>query len=171
MFLSPYTGNFQAYLGRTNRALSSVSLSDYVSSTQYVDLMNGTARDLIAVLGGERSVPVQAAMDVWGNTRVPSLEDQPGYNPSNPHKWVETPRGETMTSYSSLRDNRVDGINRSVIGNTSFQSSSSYQKYAVSSNTPSRTAAISTDFSGIVCAVVTPGQHFATYNRTYMIDS
>jgi hypothetical protein len=117
LWLLPYTAVFRPNTNPIRRALFSSSLVDFVSSTQYVDPTKGPTWDVIAILGGEKPVAVQAAMDVWGNARVPSLEDQPGYNSSDTHNWVETPLREKMTNYASLIGDRVDGINRSFIGN------------------------------------------------------
>jgi len=167
MWLSPYTANFQFSTKPIKRALFSSSLVDFVSSTQYVDPTRGDARDVITMLGGEKSVAVQAAMDVWGNPRVPSLEDQPGFDPNDPNKWIETPWREKMTNYTSLIGDRLDGINRSFIGNTSFQSSSSYQKFAVSSIFTNRMLQRSANFDCIVHAVATPEQHFSVEQSVY----
>jgi len=113
------------------RALYSSTLYDYVSSTQYVDPTNSVTKGVVTVLGGQGSAAVQAAMDTWSNVRIPSLEYHPEYSSVDPHRWLETPWSQRLMNYSSLVGDRVDGVNRSFIGNTTFTSSSSYQSYKV----------------------------------------
>ena len=98
-----------------------------------MDPTNASTQAVIAVLGGESSAAVQAAIDPWGNVRIPSLQYHSDYDVNNPQKWLQTPWNERMMSYSSLVGNPVSGINRSLSGNTSFQISSNFQTFDVSS--------------------------------------
>lgn len=84
------------------------------------------------MLGGERSAAIQAATDNWGNVRIPTLEHLPGYNEKNPHGWVESPWDQKILNYSSLLGDRIEGVDRAVIGNTTFTVQSSYQSFSVS---------------------------------------
>jgi hypothetical protein len=84
------------------------------------------------VLGGERLAAVQAAMDNWSNVRIPSLEYHSDYSANDPQQWLATPWSQKVMNYSSLVGDRVDGVDRSTTGNTSFTTSSSDQKYNVS---------------------------------------
>jgi hypothetical protein len=113
-------------------ALYSSTLYDYVASVQYVDLTDRVAKDVISILGGDRTSAIQAAMDNWGNIRIPSLKYHPGYRLNDPHKWIKTPWDEKMINFSSLVGDRIDGVDRANTGNTTFQSSSSCQNFEVS---------------------------------------
>jgi hypothetical protein len=117
-------------------ALYSSTLYDYIASLQYVDLTDRRAKDVIDMLGGERTSAIQAAMDNWGNVRIPSLEYHPAYNLDDPYNWLETTWNEKMINFSSLVGDRVDGVDRAFTGNTTFQSSSSYQNFEVSALFP-----------------------------------
>lgn len=116
----------------TIRGLYSSTLYDYVSSTQYVDPANSTTKDIVSILGGESSAAIQAATDNWGNVRIPTLEHLTGYNDKSPHSWVETSWDKKILNYSSLLGDRIEGIDRAIIGNTSFLIESSYQSFNVS---------------------------------------
>jgi hypothetical protein len=83
-------------------------------------------------LGGDSSAGIQAASDNWGNVRIPSLTYSDGYNPNDPHKWLQTPWDKTVLNYSSLLGDRVDGVDRAFTGNTSFTIMSSFQQFNVS---------------------------------------
>jgi len=113
------------------RALYSSTLFDHMSSIQYVDPTNNVTKGVVTMLGGQGSAAVQAAMDPWSNVRIPSLEYHPEYKSVDPHRWLETPWSQRVLNYSSLVGDRVDGVNRSFTGNTTFTSSSSYQSYQV----------------------------------------
>jgi hypothetical protein len=112
--------------------LYSAALYDYVASTQYVDPMNVNRADVISMLGGESSAGIQAAMDAWGNIRIPEIEHMSSYNPQDPHKWLKVPWHQRISNYSSLLGDRVHGVNRSITGNTTFMIPSSYQSHDVS---------------------------------------
>lgn len=116
----------------TTRAIYTTTLYDYVTSVQYVDPTNNVTQAAIAILGGESSAAVRAAIDPWGNVRIPSLQYHSDYDVNNPQKWLQTPWNERMMNYSSLVGDRIDGLNRSFGGNTSFQASSSFQIFDVS---------------------------------------
>jgi hypothetical protein len=83
------------------------------------------------MMGGEKTVATQAAMDTWGNVRIPALQYQSEYNPDNPHQWVETPWDQKILNYSSLLGDRVDGVDRRSVGNTTFTIMSSSQHHSV----------------------------------------
>jgi hypothetical protein len=83
------------------------------------------------MMGGEKTVAVQAAMDTWGNVRIPALQYLSDYNPDHPHRWIETPWNEMILNYSSLLGDRVDGVDRKSIGNTTFTVVSSSQHHSV----------------------------------------
>jgi len=120
------------------RSLYSSAVYDYISTIQYVDPTDSATKDITIVLGGERSAAVQAAMDTWGNIRIPSIEYHREYQAHDPQRWLETPWSMKVMNYSSLVGDRIVGFNRSIVGNTSFTTSSSYQKYNVSSLPASR---------------------------------
>jgi hypothetical protein len=121
------------YATRTKaNAFYASSLYDYVASTQYVNPSSNLTQGVIAVLGGEKSAGVQAATETWGNFRIPSLEYHSDFNANNSHSWLSTPWNDEIMNYSSLVGDHVDGIDRNFLGNTSFQTSSSYQSLTVS---------------------------------------
>ncbi|KAF2819257.1 hypothetical protein CC86DRAFT_388070 [Ophiobolus disseminans] len=111
------------------RALYSSALYDYVSTTQHVDPTSEATQSMYTVLGGEGTTAVQAAMDIWSNVRIPNLEYHSNYSSVDPHRWLETPWNQRVMNYSSLVGDRMDGVSRSLTGNTTFVSSSSYQSY------------------------------------------
>ena len=112
------------------RAVFSSAIYDYVASIQYVDPTQSAMINVVAVLGGGGSAAVAAAMDTWGNARIPSLEYHPDYNRLDPNRWLNTSWTTHVMNYSSLVGIRVDGIDRSL-ANTSFQMQSSYGTYKV----------------------------------------
>jgi hypothetical protein len=114
------------------RALYFTTLYDYTTSTQYVDPTGDAASAIVSLLGGERSAAIAAAMDPWDNVRIPSLRHLPAYNISQPHQWTESPWDTKVLNYSSLLGDRIKGLNRSMIGNTSFVALSVYQQFNVS---------------------------------------
>jgi hypothetical protein len=121
------------YVKRTTAsAFYASSLYDYVASTQYVNPFSNLTQGVLAVLGGENAAAVQAATDTWGNFRIPSLEHHSDFNATNSHAWLSTPWNDRVMNYSSLVGDRVDGLDRNFLGNTSFQTSSSYQSFTVS---------------------------------------
>ncbi|KAF2821583.1 hypothetical protein CC86DRAFT_106527 [Ophiobolus disseminans] len=125
--LSPF--GFVGVARSTIRALFSSAMYDPIASTQYVDPTRNATRDIVNMLGGDSSTAIYGAMDSWNNVRIPSLEDHPNYSASDTHRWLVNAWLEKRTNYSSLIGDRVLGINRSFVGNTSFTMSSSYQKY------------------------------------------
>jgi hypothetical protein len=114
------------------RSLYSSMLFDYTASTQYVDPNDTVRDDTVTILGGESSTAIQAATDIRGNVRIPSLEYLPNYDRNSPHRWLETPWDHRILNYSSLFGERIGGVDRSFTGNTSFTISSSYQHHDVS---------------------------------------
>jgi hypothetical protein len=108
------------------------TLYNYIANVQYVDPTDKATGAVITLLGGEGSAAFQAAMDPWGNVCIPSLNYDPDYDPKDPHKWVEIPGNNKLTNYCNLVGDRVDGVSLTMTGNTTFQSSSSYQTFDVS---------------------------------------
>jgi hypothetical protein len=102
------------------RASYSTAVYDYVSSTQYVDLMNERTMAVLATLVEGSSAGIQAATDTWGNVRLPGLEDLSGYDASDPQQRLDIPWDKKVLNCTSLLGDRFDGIHRSLIGNTSF---------------------------------------------------
>jgi hypothetical protein len=113
------------------RALYAAALYDITSATQYVDKTNTTYEDIALMLGGESSAGIQAATDAWGNIRMPNLQALPEYDSEDPHRWVDVPWQDAVQNYSSLVGDRVEGINRNFTGNTTFNTTSSYQRFSV----------------------------------------
>lgn len=116
----------------TIRALYSALLYDVVPTIQYVDPNDATYKDTIMKLGGPQPAGVQAAMDPWGNLRIPHLEYSADYDPSDPHRWISVPWQDDVQNFSSLIGARFDGVDRVFTGNTTFNISSSYQTLDVS---------------------------------------
>jgi hypothetical protein len=116
------------------RALYFTTLYDYTTSTQYVDPTSDVASATVSLLGGERSAAIAAAMDPWDNVRIPSLRHLPAYNINQSQQWTESPWDTKVLNYSSLLGDRIKGLNRSMIGNTSFVTLSAYQQFAVSTS-------------------------------------
>ncbi|KAJ4347502.1 hypothetical protein N0V95_005376 [Ascochyta clinopodiicola] len=111
----------------TTRALYSTLLYDIVPTIQYVDPRSASYQETMLKLGGPQSAAIQAAMDSWGNVRIPHLEYAAGYDPSNPHEWVSIPWTDAVQNYSSLMGARFEGVDRTITGNTTFNMTSSYQ--------------------------------------------
>jgi hypothetical protein len=128
LFLSPFIGGSSLVM----RAFYSTTLYDYVARMQYVDTTHGEAKRVVTMMGGETTVATQAAMDTWGNIRIPALEYLDEYDAKHPNRWVETPWNQRILNYSSLLGDRVNGVDRSVVGNTTFTIESSYQHHSVS---------------------------------------
>lgn len=118
----------------TIRALYSALLYDSIPTTQYVDPNSTAYQETMMKLGGPRSAGVQAAMDSWGNIRIPHLEYASGYDPSNPHEWVSIPWTDAVQNYSSLMGARIEGVDRAIAGNTTVNITSSYQTLDVRSH-------------------------------------
>jgi hypothetical protein len=114
------------------RALYSAALYSAVSSTQYVDKTNSTYRDIVIMLGGEKATALQAAVDSWGNIRIPKLESLPDYDSGDPHRWVAVPWQDSVQNYASLIGDRIEGVDWNFTGNTTFNISSGYQHFDVS---------------------------------------
>jgi hypothetical protein len=113
------------------RSLYSAALYDITSATQYVDKANQTYQEIALMLGGEGSAGVQAAVDPWGNVRMPNLQALSNYDPEVPHRWVDVPWQDATQNYSSLVGDRVEGINWNFTGNTTFNTTSNYQRFSV----------------------------------------
>ena len=131
VYLTPFDG----WIGLsrpTIRAVYSSAIFDPISSTQYVDPSREGTRDIINMLGGDNAAAISAAMDTWNNVRIPSLESLTDYSAINPHRWLDTAWHEKVMNYSGLIGDRVEGLNRSLVGNISFAIQSSYQNYNVS---------------------------------------
>jgi hypothetical protein len=116
----------------TVRALYSTVLYDSISGTQFVDPANTSSKGIVANLGGDSSAGIQAATDNWGNVRIPTLIYSNDYDPANPDKWLNMPWDKKVLNYSSLLGDRVDGVNRTFTGNTTFTITSSFQQFNVS---------------------------------------
>jgi hypothetical protein len=120
----------------TIKAIYSAALYDIVSRIQNVD--NGTSEyaGLISALGGVEAASAQAAMDIWGNLRIPSLEYLDDHDTQNPHMWHDVPQTNSVPVYASLIGDLFQGIERGMNGTTSFNLTSSYQKFNVSPTVP-----------------------------------
>jgi hypothetical protein len=68
------------------RPLYTAAIYNIISRTQYVDHNSPTYRDVISSLGGQSAAGIQAAMDPWGNVRIPHLEYLEDYDRRDPHK-------------------------------------------------------------------------------------
>lgn len=113
------------------RAFYATAVYEYTASTQYVDLSRSEAKAVISLLGGEGSISVQAATDSWGNVKIPHIGYHPDYQSNKPQQWLKTPWSHQLANYSSLIGDRVDGLDRSITGNTSFTTSTSYHSFNV----------------------------------------
>jgi hypothetical protein len=116
----------------TVRALYTTTLYDITSSTQYVDPTNSTFQDLVVNLGGDQAASIEAAMDSWGNLRIPNIDYLSNFDPANPHQWVSTGWMQSVQNYSSLIGDQIQGVNRNFTGNTTFNITSSFQSFNVS---------------------------------------
>lgn len=114
------------------RGLYPAALYDVMSNTQYVDNDNASFKNAIMTLGGPQAAGIQAATDSWGNLRIPNIEYLSGYDSSRPRNWVQVPWENGLQNYSSLVGDRIDGLDRSFTGNTTFNMTSSYQILNVS---------------------------------------
>jgi hypothetical protein len=63
--------------------------------------------------------------------RIPHLEYQDTFDANDPHAWISTPWSESVQNVQSLVGDVVHGINRTFTGNTTFNVTSSYQKFNV----------------------------------------
>ena len=113
------------------RALYLAALYDVTSNVQYVDNDNATFQEKIMMLGGSSAAGIQAAMDSWGNVRIPNIDYLSKYDQTRPNEWVEVPWRNSMQNYSSLIGDRFDGLDRGFTGNTTFNMTSSYQHFNV----------------------------------------
>jgi hypothetical protein len=113
------------------QALYTTVCYDTITATQYVDQSSPALQDVVSSLGGSEFVGVQAAMDPWGNVRIPHLEYQDTFDANDPHAWISTPWSESVQNVQSLVGDVVHGINRTFTGNTTFNVTSSYQKFNV----------------------------------------
>lgn len=114
------------------RALYSAALYDIVSSTQNVNKSSSAYKELSTRLGGPQSAAVQAAMDSWGNVRIPNINYLPEYDKDDPYKWISIPWMEAGQDYTSLIGDRVEGVARNFTGNSTFNITSSFQSFRVS---------------------------------------
>ena len=119
----------------TVRALFSAALYDSVVRTQYSDNTSPAYENIVLSLGGHEAAGVQAATDPWGNLRVPNLKYFPGYDSKRSDRWLDVPWKESIQNYSSLVGDRIDGVHQNFTGNTTFNITSSFQNFGVSSNT------------------------------------
>lgn len=117
--------------GPTFRALYSAAVYGATSNVQYVGKGNATFEKAIIALGGSEAAGVQAATDSWGNIRVPNVEYLADFDPVHPTEWISTPWRKQLQNYSSLVGDRFDGLDRSFVGNTTFNLTSSYQSLNV----------------------------------------
>ena len=114
---------FQAGSNRAKpkmRALYTAALYDMLATTQYVDKTSATYGNNVMTFGGESLAGIEAATDVWGNIRIPDLQTLPQYDDGNPHQWLHVPWQESVQNYSGLVGERIEGIQRSVVGDTRF---------------------------------------------------
>jgi hypothetical protein len=116
------------------RPLYTAVFYDTVSRTQYANHESQTYRDLISSLGGQSAAGIRAAMDPWGNIRIPHLEYMDNYNESDPHRWLQTPWTDRIQHWSGLIGDPLEGVNRRIVGNTTFNITSSSQSFNVRSN-------------------------------------
>jgi hypothetical protein len=123
----------------TVRAIYSAALYDITSGIQYVNHTTPAASSTIALLGGDQAAGIQSALDLWGNLRIPALEYLPDYNAEQPDRWLQVPWTESIQNYASLIGDRVDGIDRAVEGNITFDITSSYQSFRVGAYCPYKT--------------------------------
>jgi hypothetical protein len=170
LYLTPF-GSASSRSKPAIRALYSSTLYDYVSSIQYVDPNNDTAKGVVTMLGGESSAGIQAATDTWGNVRIPNLEYLSDYDPSKPQQWLETPWDQKVLNYSSLLGDRIVGVDRNFVGNSTFTISSSYQHYNVSMMLPSSCVRFSkVNFCDLVRTVVST-QHLQPNVPTQLVHA
>jgi hypothetical protein len=127
------------------RALYSTSLYDNAARTQYVDVSQGVAKNVVTMMGGESSIATLGAMDTWGNVRIPALQYVDGYDSDRPHRWLKTPWDEKIQNYSSLLGERVAGLNLKSVGNTTFTLESSFQSFKVSLKTTTPNAMVNSN--------------------------
>ncbi|KAH7116148.1 hypothetical protein B0J11DRAFT_118506 [Dendryphion nanum] len=113
----------------TIRTLYASVLVDYIASLQYVDPTHPETIKVVEALGGNRSAGSQASTDTWGNIRIPNLDYYSENTMKDSHGWLDVPWNEKILNYSSLLGDRVDGINRTFDGNTTFEKTSSYWRF------------------------------------------
>jgi hypothetical protein len=116
------------------RPLYTAVFYDSFSRTQYANHDSQTYRNLISSLGGQSTAGIRAAMDPWGNVRIPHLEYMDDYNGSDPHRWLQTPWTDKIQHWSGLIGDPLEGVSREIVGNTTFNITSSYQSFNVRSN-------------------------------------
>jgi hypothetical protein len=115
----------------TLRAIYSAALYDVTARIQYVDHRTPAASRTIELLGGHQAAGIESASDLWGNLRIPALEYLPDYDAEQPGRWFQVPWTESIQNYASLIGDRMDGIDRAVTGNITFDITSSYQSFRV----------------------------------------
>jgi hypothetical protein len=92
---------FDTMLG-TNRAQPTVqalyasAIYDVISRIQNVDNTTSDYSSLISTLGGQESASVQAAVDIWGNSRIPNMEYLADYQPEHPEEWLDVPWKDSL---------------------------------------------------------------------------
>lgn len=116
----------------TVQALYASAVYDVISRIQNVDNTTSEYLDLISILGGQKSAGVQAAMDIWGNLRIPNIDYLPGYDAKHPEEWLEVPWRTSVQNYASLIGDVFEGVRRGRNGLTAFNLTSSYQSLDVS---------------------------------------
>ncbi|KAF2823692.1 hypothetical protein CC86DRAFT_408718 [Ophiobolus disseminans] len=113
----------------TVQALYATAIYDIMSRTQNVDNTTTEYASLISALGGQEAAGAQAAMDIWGNLRIPNLEYLGNYDSKHAHEWHVVPWKESIQTYTSLIGDMFSGVERGSNGITTFNLSSSYQSF------------------------------------------
>jgi hypothetical protein len=137
LFSTPTGGLYYRYTSRLDplvRPLYTAVFYDIVSRTQYANHDSKTYRDLISSMGGQSTAGIRAAMDPWGNVRIPHLEYMDDYNGSDPHRWLQTQWTDKIQHWSGLIGDPLEGVSREIVGNTTFNITTSYQSFNVRSN-------------------------------------
>lgn len=101
------------------------------SGTQYVARDSSSFSELLRKLGGQNSVAKSTAMDPWGNIRIPNLRQLPGWDATDPQRWVDV-LAENVTNYSSLVGVPVGGIPTGSDENFTYVIASKYHYFEVS---------------------------------------
>lgn len=125
------------------RALYSTTVYDIATRTQYLDydligqpeLYNSSSSQMFfsLVYSLHSNDPgVKSAVDPWDNVRIPHLEYLPTYNSNDPHRWIEPSWIKSPQNWSSLIGDVV-GFDADYVkpGNTTFNITSSYQRFHV----------------------------------------
>ncbi|KAF4958029.1 hypothetical protein FSARC_11125, partial [Fusarium sarcochroum] len=81
--------------------------------------------DSLKQVGGPDEARRMTQQDIWGNVRVPFLHMLDGYDPSDPHSWVDVPNN-AIPPYESLVGLPIRGVPPTQAGNASMMIQSSY---------------------------------------------